>query len=538
MKNRTILLPSIADVIFVILFISLSFRGAGLLGDGDTGYHIRAGEYMINTLSVPKNDIFSFLSPPLPWTAHEWLSEVIMALVHRVSGLTGIVLFFAFLISSVYFLLFKTIRSRNHDILAAAAVTILVTGSSTIHWLARPHVFSLLLTVIWYHLLDGFQYQGKNRLYLLPALMLLWVNLHGGFILGLMLTGVYLSGNILDGLFRADDERKKCVQRAKNLALCLAACLAASLVNPHGWRILLFPFEIASNKFIMDSINEFLSPNFHNVALFKYMILLVIAVFAISKASLNVIEIILVTLFTNMALYSARHIPLFGIIVLPVITRQMDLIIARGHGLAAGGLVERFFDIFRKKSEGIASMDGCARGYLWPAITVMAVIAFFAAGTGKAGGLAGKADWLTGGQEMEYKFDGKKLPVEAVEFMKRENIPGNMFNNDEFGDYIIYAAWPRYRVFFDGRSDMYGEAMLREYFKIIWIEPGWDGVLKKYDINWIIYNSGSALSQFLLQRRDWRLIYSDGVADIFVRDTAENRGLTEKYKDTKPVEGK
>ena len=107
-KILSFLIPSIADIIFLSLFLFLSFSaGKGLLNDVDTGYHIRAGEYIIDTLSIPKQDIFSFLTPPLPWTAHEWLSEVIMAIVHRAFGLTGVVIFFSLIISLVYYLMFK-----------------------------------------------------------------------------------------------------------------------------------------------------------------------------------------------------------------------------------------------------------------------------------------------------------------------------------------------------------------------------------------------------------------------------------------------
>ena len=116
-RSTFFLIPSIADIIFLSLFLLLSFsKGQELLNDGDTGYHIRAGEYIIDTLSIPKHDIFSFLTPPLPWTAHEWLSEIIMAMVHRAFGLTGVVIFFSFIISLVYYLLFKIIRTNNGNI--------------------------------------------------------------------------------------------------------------------------------------------------------------------------------------------------------------------------------------------------------------------------------------------------------------------------------------------------------------------------------------------------------------------------------------
>ncbi|MCJ7542488.1 MAG: hypothetical protein MUO88_22795, partial [Desulfobacterales bacterium] len=123
-----------------------------------------------------------------------------------------------------------------------------------------------------------------------------------------------------------------------------------------------------------------------------------------------------------------------------------------------------------------------------------------------------------------------------VEFLKKEHLKGNMFDNDEFGDYIIYAAWPKYKVFVDGRSDMYGVDIMKEYLKVITIKPGWEEVLKKYDVKWIIYDANSALSLFLMERDDWELIYADKVANIFVKDIPENQYLIEKYPDVKLVE--
>jgi len=126
-KKASFLIPSIADIFFTSLFLFLSFFiGQRLLLDCDTGYHIRAGEYIIDNLSIPMHDIFSFITPTLPWTAHEWLSEVIMAMVHRTFGLTGIVIFFSFLISLVYYLLFKIYRKNKHDIISVVFIVILV----------------------------------------------------------------------------------------------------------------------------------------------------------------------------------------------------------------------------------------------------------------------------------------------------------------------------------------------------------------------------------------------------------------------------
>ena len=124
------LIPSIADIIFISLFLLLSFSaGKDLLGDVDTGYHIRAGEYILNTFSIPRHDIFSFITPTLPWTAHEWLSEVIMALVHRAFGLTGVAIFFAFIISLVYYLLYRIFKTNKDNLILTVFIVLLVLVS-------------------------------------------------------------------------------------------------------------------------------------------------------------------------------------------------------------------------------------------------------------------------------------------------------------------------------------------------------------------------------------------------------------------------
>jgi len=497
--------PTIADLLFFVTFLCLSFYpDNGLLEDGDTGYHIRAGEFILNTLSIPRHDIFSFLSPPIPWTAHEWLSEVIMAVIHMAFGLTGVVVFFAFLISLVYYLLFRTNCNSNNNIFLAIIVILLVMVSSKLHWLARPHIFSQILIVVWYFILNAYHYRNKNYLYVLPLVMLLWVNLHGGFIAGFLLLGVYLVGNVLQSFSSESEKRNLSRTRTVTLSIVIILCLLAALINPYGYHILLFPFNLVSNRFLMDHINEFLSPNFHELEPFKYLLFLMISLLAVSREKLDAIELLLILILANMALYSVRHVPLFAIIALPIILRQGEALLHEKKGA--------FTDFVKKRSDMIAAVDKTAAGYVWPVVGILIVV-FFAA-TGK----------------LEYTFDARKKPVAAVEFLRREPIQGNMFNDDEFGDYIIYAAWPAYRVFFDGRSDMYGEERLKEYFKVVTLETGWETVFEKYHINWIIYNSKSILSRVLIKNNGWRIIYSDKVATIFVRDMPEYRYLIDKYQ--------
>jgi hypothetical protein len=502
--KKRFFLPSLADMLFLSIFLFLCIsRGQGLLGDCDTGYHIRAGEWILQNFSVPRFDMFSFHTPPIPWTAHEWLSEVIMALIHQYAGLTGIVVFFTFVLALTFYLLFLYIRDTGGNILIALFIVLLATAASQIHWLARPHIFSLLLFFVWYRILDEYRNGARNRLHLLPPMMLLWVNLHGGYLSGFLLLGIFIVGELPGFLSGEEEIREPARQRLKAFAVTTAVCLPVACINPYGWHILLFPFNLVSNKLIMDSVTEFMSPNFHEPSPLKYLILLLVTLLALSRERLRLTDLLLVLTFLNMSLFSVRYIPLFAIIAAPILVRHANLLLESSGG--------RFAARFSKKAGNIAEVDASSGGIHWPIAAGIVVACFTVTGA------------------VHYGFDPLTKPVAAVGFLEQANLPGNMFCNDEFGDYVIYAAWPRYKVFFDGRSDMYGTDRLKEYIKVTNFEDGWEKVLEKYRINWIFFNTESRFSRFLVERKDWTLIYRDKVASIFIRNTEPNSTITKRY---------
>lgn len=507
---KKFLIPSLADIVFLSLLLGLLLLpgGGGLLNDGDTGYHIRAGEQIISTLSIPRTDMFSFHTPAIPWTAHEWLSEVIMAATHSRFGLTGVVFLFISLIAATYYLLFRVLRHYSRNTLLVIGLVVLALASSKLHWLARPHMFSLPLLIAWYHILDRFQYRHENVLFFLPLLLVPWVNLHGGYIVAFMLTGIYLAHNIHGALFGGEG-RELHRAKARSLLLTLGGCLAASVINPYGFHILLFPFNLTGNQFIMDNVNEWLSPNFHEPLFFKYFLLLLIFILGTRICTLNFAEGSLVLLFTYMSLYSVRYIPLFSIIVAPILLKRLDVLMESVRNPVTAFL--------KRRSDVLRSVDSAARGFLWPLFSVAAALL------------------LVASLGISFSFDPESKPVDAVEFLKDADLPGNMFNNDEFGDYLIYAAWPQYRVFFDGRSDMYGTSIMKEYFDIIRLGYDFDDIIEKYDINWVFYDNDSSLSYFLYKNDDWRLIYSDKVANIFIRDIPENGEVISRHRFTRLV---
>jgi hypothetical protein len=156
-------------------------------------------------------------------------------------------------------------------------------------------------------------------------------------------------------------------------------------------------------------------------------------------------------------------------------------------------------------------MERQTSGYVWSIVALSAVIALGAAGS------------------YQYKFSEESYPVSAVELLKKENIVGNTFTHDGFGDYVIYAAWPQHKVFIDGRTDMYGAERMKEYLSLAHAMPGWKEIVDKYAFSVILFDTHSPLSSALIQDRNWHLIHSDPLASIFLKNDGRNQRLIDKY---------
>jgi hypothetical protein len=412
------------------------------------------------------------------------------------------------------YLAFTLLLKQQANLIFSSVVVLLVTLSSASNWLARPHIFTFVLFIIWYYLLNNFQYRERNHLYVLPLIMVVWVNLHGGFILGLILLGIYLFGNLALYCLATPNNRDQWLGKARRIGWIMLACALVALLNPYGYETLLFPFRVVQDKFLMDSIAEYLSPNFHSGLMlpFELLLLATIAVFAVSGSKLDAIELSLIVLFGHMALFSSRHIPLFAFIAGPVLVKQAQL--------AFESLDGRLVTLLKRRMENLAAVDQSTARFLWPAIGLAAALALAATGM------------------INHDFDSKYVPTKAVTFIKQEAITGNMFNNDEFGDYIIYDAWPRYRVFIDGRTDMYGAGRVKEYLTLSLAQEGWESLMEKYQFTWVFHEPTSTLSKILLERTDWTLVYSDKVANIFVKSLPQHEHLIAKYGATRSYKGK
>jgi hypothetical protein len=251
------LLPSFTDFAFLmpIVYLFARMNGASsLLSDCDTGWHIRTGDWILANGAVPVRDMFSYSKPGETWFAWEWLTDVLWAWLNTHGGLAAVVLACALLIAATFTLLFRLTR-RKAGPFVAISVTMVAAAASAIHWLARPHLFTMLFGVLFYMALESVRagrtrFWGIPRLALLPVLMVLWTNAHGGFIVGILMVAAYGLGEFMRSAFAKDSaERAGGWRSGAAYLLCAAGCLAGSLVNPYSYRL-----HVHVYRYLMDPL--------------------------------------------------------------------------------------------------------------------------------------------------------------------------------------------------------------------------------------------------------------------------------------------
>lgn len=487
-----LLLPSFGAVIFAVSLLQVLFLSQGaqtLFRDSDTGWHVRNGEAILSTASAPRVDTFSFTRGGTEWFAWEWLSDILLGGAHRIAGPPGIALLAALAIALTAWGVARLSLSLGGNFFFTAAATVLLLGTTSIHWLARPHVLSWLLALLFLSIAEHERRSPGWALWGLPLAACLWANLHGSFLLGPAILFIYAIGEWLR------------IGRRQNSGLRFAAaCLAsllATFINPYGWRLHEHVVAYLNNDYLMDRISEFRSFSFHaSGALYVELFLLVAVLGTLALVRQRAFGPALLSLaMLHLSLYSARHLPSAAVLLLPLsvaaLTRE-----AQGWPRLRPML---------EYSERLRAIDR----KVWGVALIVLVLA------GALGGLGVLA------REGGVGFSAAKFPVRAVDFLEQERLKhdpaGRVFAKDQWGGYLIYRFAGRTKVFIDGRSDFYGQAFLETYAQVADVKPGWDAVLKRYDVRFVMVPPDNALVSVLLLSPDWKRVYADSIAAVFER---------------------
>jgi hypothetical protein len=518
-----LLIPSMGDLIFasllaLLVFTPLSIR---LLGDAGIGWHIRAGQQILMVHAIPRVDSFSSTMKGHPWFAWEWAYDVVVGWLERGTGLNGVVSFTALIIALVFAGIFRWLVRRGTNVFLALALVLLAVSASMIHFLARPHVVSWLFTLFWLWILEssdgrcGGQRLENGRLWLLPLVMLVWVNVHGGFLIGFVLLGIYAIGTAWQWFAIGDNKLEDFLQklragkRARNLVVVAMVAALVTLANPYGWKLHIHIFQYLTNRFLMDHIDEFQSPNFHGVAqrCFAVLLLVTFVSLAAKRRGLLLREALIVLFAVYSGLYASRNIPVSSLLLLmvigPISSQAFDSLASRrGLRFGIGTMLARIGAF----SGRMGKIEASLRGHVWAAAAVV-LVCFIVANGGRLGS----------GRLMDAHFDDKRFPVEGISYLDKHEPGIPVLTPDYWGGYVIYRLYPKTLVAMDDRHDLYGDEFLKSYLKMVHVEPGWEGFLREHDIQCVLMRRGSALANILAETKEWKAIYADNVAIAFAR---------------------
>jgi len=499
-------MPSLTDLAFLmpIVFLFARLDGAKMmLGDGDTGWHVRTGEWILAHGRVPDQDIFSFTKAGQPWFAWEWLWDVLFGWLHQHWGMGAVVLGSIFVLSITFALLYRLVRRKCGNVLIAIAVTFLAVAGSSIHWLARPHLFTLLFTVIFYSILERVRDGNPRLLFLLPILTVPWTNLHGGFFVGIVLVGAYAAGELAAGLVAPLEEvRQAAWTNSKRYLACAGACLLASFANPYFYHLHAHILRYITDPFHTQHVNEFWSLNFqHPVAnYFEPMIVLGVVAALWNLFQRRYAYPLLLLGWMHLALMSMRNIPIYLIVAAPLAAEALQDLLRRLPEAGAARWPGRLARGVEELGAGFGASDRLARVPLTSVVAALVLIMLFYIPSGSS--------------KLEAEYDPQKYPAKAVEVLRVDPSQA-IFTDDEWGDYLIYRLYPKTKVFVDGRSDFYGARFDEQYLDVLNGKHNWEQILDRYRVETVLLRADACLASTLKQSGRWRPVYDDGVAIIF-----------------------
>jgi disulfide bond formation protein DsbB len=348
--------------------------------------------------------------------------------------------------------------------------------------------------------------------------MLLWVNLHGGWLFGIALFGIYTLAAFVESVRAQKNDAFAAIRaghRARVMAVAWLASAATTAVNPFGWRLHAHTYRYLSDRYLMDRIDEFRSPDFHGWSqrCFAIILMLVLIAFAGHRKKLRLSHLLVVLLAVYAGFYASRNLPVSSMLLVLVAGPMLwENFASLADKPGAWQWLRNGTARISKFSDRMGAQEMQLRGRLWPVVSV--AFAFV---------ICLQGGWLGSRQLIQAQFDAQKVPVAAVNFLQQEfqgKQPSTepVFSTDAWGGYLIYRLYPERKVVVDDRHDLYGSGRIRQYLILTQAEPGWQSVLREWQIRTALLPTDSTLANLLRELpRDWRVLYEDKVAVVFER---------------------
>jgi hypothetical protein len=465
-------LVAAAVTLFYCLFLFQGYQK--LFRDSDAGWHIRTGEAILHTGELPRTDPYSFTRAGQPWFAWEWGSDVVDGAIHRTAGLTGVALFYGTVIAAGVWLWFRLHWAIEANFLIACGMAPLLLSTCNIHWLARPHVISWLFLLCAVLYAERVQEIGSRQLLAIAAFTALWANVHASFFLAPVIALIYLLRAPAPG--------------PRPLAPVLVALLAP-LLNPYGYHLYIHIFRYLTDSELLSRIGEFQSFDFHAAGSGQIIAAVIVGVgggfLALTQGRVH--HFLLAMLFSALGLRSARALPLVALVLLPIanaaITRWLE--------------AEPWAQRFLRYSARLRQLDSRMSGLAWAPIVVIACFALL----------------RVPGIQAATGFPADQFPVAAWSYIPPA---ARLFAPDKFGGYLIYRSVGTLKVFFDGRSDLYGAEFLKQYARLTQVRPGWREYWDSFGFTHALLPNDYSLIP-ALEQAGWKPVYHDGTATLLAR---------------------
>jgi hypothetical protein len=470
--ERSLLSFALLLVIFALCIPSIP--------SADMWWHLSTGRYILHTYSIPHTDPFSSTFAGKTWTTHEWLSEVLFYYVYSVVGSPGLLCLCGVVLALAFWLAYRSLPGPLLVRLLALGLGIWAARPS---FSVRPLVFTLLLAALFLFFLRRFIAHGTYRhLFALPVLSVLWVNLHGAYILGPALIVLFLLGVATDWFWRLH-EAAEAKRRLLGLALALLTCLILVPLNANGFAMYSYPFETLRSSAMQSGIMEWRSPDFHMAIFYPFaaLLFLTVAAFALAPSRPRPSEVLLFGFFGLAALHSMRNLPIFVLVAFPLLAAYASI------------PVRRFWTF--------PELPLLLRRTL--AVCVLILVAVISSNV--------IADHLSN----ELSLEQSLFPSKAAAFLDEKHLPAPILNSYDFGGYLIWKLYPRYTIYIDGRADLYGGDFLEKFIHLYQVDVDPRPVLA--GIRTVILEPRCALANFLRLQPDWNRVYEDRVAVVFSR---------------------
>ena len=479
----------------------------------DFWWHLKAGEIIITTRSIPKTDLFSFTEAGHPFILQNWLVEVIYYGTYRAGGLALLVALNALLLVAALLPVYQLCREAT-DHLRLSVVSALLPAILLLYFgSVRSQVFSFVLFAAFYWVLWQYHRRARNLLWTLPVMMILWVNVHGAFVLGLGLIVLFVCCDVLRRLGFGDRGNTLSAAELRRMGFFLGLTALATLLNPETFRLYEYVRAVATNPASQSLVLEWQPPRINelvSIVLFFGPFFITVIVLLASKHRADLLELVLMLTFSMLGLSAIRNGVWFALIAAPIIARHLPnidfsvVINTLRHLSFAGPLVRRF----ENRSWTTAPIRYRLNRQI--AVLLLTIVVLV-------------SPWVyphLGNKAFGNTLWEPSTPVGAMDYIKKNHLQGNIFHPQIYGDYLIWRLWPEQRSFIDGRVHLFDESVVRDY-RMTFLDSHWEERLARYNIEYLLLSKDEEENRMMLEAATgsstWRTIYDDPKSILFER---------------------